>query len=185
MCIRDRGVAEPAPRQPPPPPPPRPPWTPCPGETPPAARWCKRQPTRGKPLVRSWARISPPLSRSPCLAAGSATKLRQVIDTLQEHIIPLSATDATDVIKLHNHRLCTNTSIFLQTDLHIFFHPLCMNSPAVHKGTYFRTHYVTLALQYSALHNVITIDSLNLPPFPLIRTDFAERDYQCALLGSL
>lgn len=95
------------------------------------------------------------------------TKLTQVIDTLHEHIIPLSATDATDVIKLHNHRLCTNTSIFLQIDLHIFFHPLCMNPPAVHKGIYFHTHYITLALQCIALHNVITIDSLNLPPFSL------------------
>lgn len=107
------------------------------------------------------------LPRSPSPTASSTTKLTQVINTLYKHIIPLSTTNATDVIKLHNHRLCTNTSIFLQIDLHIFFHPLCMNPAAVHKGMYFRTHYRTLALQCVALHNIITIDCLNLPPLPL------------------
>jgi len=68
------------------------------GETPAGAHRCKRQPARGKPLPRSGAGISPPLPRSPSPAAGRATKLTQVIDTLQEDIIPLSATDATDVI---------------------------------------------------------------------------------------
>lgn len=136
--------------------------------SPAASRRCWRRPARGKPLPAP----SGDLPSSARVSAASVPKLSQVIDAPCEHLVTRSATDATDVIKLHNHRLFfffffSNTSIFLQKDLHIFCHPLCMKPPAAQKGIYFRIHYRTLALQCLALYNVITIDSLNLPPFPL------------------
>lgn len=145
--------------------------------SPAASRRCWRRPARGKPLPAP----SGDLPSSARVSAASVPKLSQVIDAPCEHLVTRSATDATDVIKLHNHRLFFFFFFFkyihLPTERSAYLLPSIMHEATSSTEGYIFSH--TLQNFSIAVPCTVQRHHYRFPqpsPIPSIRIDFAEKD---------
>ena len=129
----------------------------------------------------------------PCSARVPAAKFLQVIDWRCEHLLALSATDASDVIKLHNHRLffffflffffpSTNPSIHLPTGRSAYLRPSIMHEATGSTEGYRSPR--TLWNFGAAVPRTVQRHRYPFPqpsPIPSIRTDFAENERGASL----
>ena len=129
----------------------------------------------------------------PCSARVPAAKFLQVIDWRCEHLLALSATDASDVIKLHNHRLffffflffffpSTTPSIHLPTGGSAYLRPSIMHEATGSTEGYRSPR--TLWNFGAAVPRTVQRHRYPFPqpsPIPSIRTDFAENERGASL----